>query len=92
MCLCACLHSFLAIIACVDVLVCLRSVLGCLQDNDTYVRRNAAIAIREVVKHSEELAAIVNKAGGAAALVEYANGANGGARLAAVMALGTHTL
>ncbi len=64
------------------------SVLSCLQDPDTYVRRNAAVAIREVVKHSEELAAIVSKAGGAAALVQYANGCAGAARLAAVMALG----
>lgn len=63
-------------------------MLGCLQDADTYVRRNAAIAIREVVKHSEELAGIVDKAGGSAALVEYANGCSGAARLAAVMALG----
>ena len=68
--------------------MCACSVLGCLQDNDTYVRRNAAIAIREVVKHSEELASIVNKAGGSAALVEYSNGCAGAARLAAVMALG----
>ena len=67
---------------------CLVSALLCLKDGDAFVQRNAAVAIREVVKHSEELAAIVVKAGGAGSLVEYVNSTSGSPRLAAVMALG----
>lgn len=37
--------------------------LLCLQDNDVLVRKNAATAIREIVKHTPELAKLVVNAG-----------------------------
>ena len=64
------------------------SALLCLKDGDAFVQRNAAVAVREVVKHSEELASIVVRAGGAGGLVEYINATTGSPRLAAVMAIG----
>jgi hypothetical protein len=64
-------------------------VLACLKDSDVYVQRNAAVLVREVVKHSEEVANIAVRAGAAASLVEYVAASAGSPRLAAVMALGT---
>jgi hypothetical protein len=52
------------------------------------VRRNAATCIREVSRHTPELAQLVVSAGGHAALVEYTNEAEGNARLPGIMALG----
>eukprot|EP00611_Tribonema_gayanum_P016699 TRINITY_DN290_c0_g1_i1.p2 TRINITY_DN290_c0_g1~~TRINITY_DN290_c0_g1_i1.p2 ORF type:complete len:240 (+),score=113.53 TRINITY_DN290_c0_g1_i1:1170-1889(+) len=63
--------------------------LRCLSDADALVRKNAATTcVREVVKHTPELAKLVVNAGGAAALVDYAAEARGAARLPGVMALG----
>ena len=45
------------------------SALDRLKDTDHAVRKNAAILVREVVKHTPELAAIVVNNGGCAALV-----------------------
>jgi hypothetical protein len=68
-----------------------RILLG-LKDADVFVQRNAAVLVREVVKHSEELANIAVRAGAAPGLVEYINATTGTPRLAAVMALGASLL
>jgi hypothetical protein len=47
------------------------AVFGCLKDSDTIVRRNAATAIREVAKHTPELAQLIVNAGGHGAVVDY---------------------
>jgi hypothetical protein len=60
-----------------------------MQDADSQVRRNAAICMREVVKHSEQLASVVVECGGVGSAVEFVTSkASGADRLAAVMALG----
>ena len=68
--------------------VCPCSLFSCLQDTDVFVRKNAASACRDVVRHSEEVTAIVVKSGGAAALVEYVSEAEGSNRLPGAVALG----
>ncbi|CAE7512060.1 Spag6, partial [Symbiodinium sp. KB8] len=57
-------------------------------DIDIYVRKNAATCIREVVKHTPELAKLVVNAGGGAALVDYVRESAGNVRLPGIMALG----
>ena len=47
------------------------SILMCLKDVDGFVRKHAATAVREVCKHTPELAQLVVSNGGVAALVDY---------------------
>lgn len=55
---------------------------------DLVVRKHAATAVREVAKHSPELAQLIVSCGGAGALVDYTASAAGNARLPGIMALG----
>merc|ERR1719229_2088823 len=55
---------------------------------DQVVRKNAATLIREVAKHTPELARLIVNASGHAALIDYINEAKGNARLSGIMALG----
>ena len=52
------------------------------------VRKNAAMCIREVSKHTPELAKLIVNSGGAAALVEYITEAQGNNKLPGIMAIG----
>jgi hypothetical protein len=52
------------------------------------VQKNASTCIREVAKHTPELAKLIVNAGGASALVEYISEAKGHSRLPGIMALG----
>ncbi len=52
-----------------------------LKDTDPMVRRNAATVIREVCKHTSELAILVLKCGGVAALVDNVSEVSGPERL-----------
>ena len=63
-------------------------ILTCLKDVDVYVRKNAATVIREIVKHTPELAQLVVSSGGVGAIVDYVNEAKGNNRLPGVMTLG----
>jgi len=55
---------------------------------DVYVRKNAATCIREVAKHTPELAQLIVNAGGVGAMVDYVTEASGNARLPGIMTLG----
>lgn len=57
-------------------------------DNDSLVRKNAATCIREIAKHSSDLANTICNAGGSAALVEYITDSRGNSRLPGIMTLG----
>jgi 3-methyladenine DNA glycosylase AlkD len=59
-----------------------------LKDQDALVRKNAATCIREIAKHSSELANKICENGGNAALVEYISDSKGNARLPGIMTLG----
>ena len=63
-------------------------VLNLLKDLDVYVRKNAATCIREVAKHTPELAQLIGTAGGVGAMGDYVTEARGNARGAAT---GTHS-
>ena len=52
------------------------------------MRKNAATCIREIAKHSSDLANTICNAGGSAALVEYITDSKGNARLPGIMTLG----
>jgi hypothetical protein len=52
------------------------------------VRKHAATAVREVAKHSPELAQLIVSCGGVGALVDYTASAEGNMRLPGIMALG----
>lgn len=52
------------------------------------VRKHAATAVREVAKHSPELAQLIVSCGGVGALVDYTASAEGNQRLPGIMALG----
>jgi len=52
------------------------------------VRKNAATCIREVAKHTPELAQLIVNAGGVGALVDYVNETRSTARLPGIMTLG----
>jgi hypothetical protein len=64
------------------------TILNCLRDVDTMVRKHAAMCIREVSKHTPELAKLIVNSGGAAALVDYITEAQGNNKLPGVMAIG----
>jgi len=63
-------------------------VLDLLKDSDPFVKKNAAILIREIARHTPELSALVVNNGGAAALVEYVNDSKGLGQHPGIMALG----
>jgi 3-methyladenine DNA glycosylase AlkD len=52
------------------------------------VRKNAAMCIREVSKHTPELAKLIVNSGGAAALVDYISESQGNNKLPGIMAIG----
>jgi hypothetical protein len=55
---------------------------------DQYIRKNAAILVREIAKHTPELSALIVKSGGVAAVVDYVNEEKGNTRLPGIMTLG----
>lgn len=57
------------------------TVLKCLKDNDSYVQKNSASLVREIAKHTPELAQLVVNSGGVGALVAYAHETSGAVRL-----------
>lgn len=63
-------------------------VLTCLKYPDDAVRKHAATLVREVAKHTPELAQLVVGNGGVGALVDYVGESHGNARLPGIMALG----
>jgi hypothetical protein len=62
--------------------------LTCLQFPDDLVRKHAATLVREVAKHSAELAQLIVGSGGVGTLVDYIGESLGNARLPGIMALG----
>merc|ERR1711964_466989 len=63
-------------------------ILHCLKDVDEYVRKNAATCIREIARHTPDLAKLIVNAGGVAAMVDYITEARGSNRLPGMMTLG----
>merc|ERR1711990_1237641 len=63
-------------------------ILHCLKDTDEYVRKNAATCIREIARHTPDLAKLIVNAGGVAAMVDYIADARGNNRLPGIMTLG----
>ncbi|MCO5548130.1 hypothetical protein L7F22_001588 [Adiantum nelumboides] len=59
-----------------------------LKDADSQVRRNASLVVREVCKHTAELASLVVCGNGAAAIVENITETSGNERLPGIMVLG----
>jgi len=59
-----------------------------LKDIDVIVRKHAATCIREIAKHSPELAKTICNVGGVAALVDYITESKGNIRLPGIMTLG----
>jgi len=55
---------------------------------DIFVRKNAATVIREICKHTPELAQLIVSSGGVGAIVDYVNEAKGNNRLPGIMTLG----
>lgn len=49
-------------------------IFSLLKDQDKIVRKNAASCVREIAKHSSDLANTICNTGGCAALVEYISG------------------
>ncbi|CAE7751402.1 Spag6 [Symbiodinium pilosum] len=64
------------------------TILHCLKDVDESVRKNAATCIRELSRHTPDLAKLIVNAGGIAAMVEFVNDARGNCRLPGIMTLG----
>merc|ERR1711862_623903 len=64
------------------------AVLACLKDPDEYVKKNVATLIREIAKHTPELAQLIVNAGGVAAVVDYVGESKGNVRLPGIMMLG----
>jgi 3-methyladenine DNA glycosylase AlkD len=57
------------------------NILHNLKDMDHCVRKNAATCIREIAKHTPELAKLIVNAGGASTLVDYVAEATGNNKL-----------
>jgi len=55
---------------------------------DVQVRKNAATCIREIAKHTPELAKMIVHAGGATTIIDYISESKGNARLPGIMTLG----
>ncbi|OEH77778.1 armadillo beta-catenin-like repeat [Cyclospora cayetanensis] len=66
----------------------LPKLLHCLKDPDELVRRNAAACVREIVKHTPQLATFAANAGAIAALVDLIQETTGPTRVAGILALG----
>lgn len=64
------------------------AIFPSLKDSDEYVRKNVATLVREVCKHTPELAQMIVNAGGVAALVDYVNASKDNAAMPGIMALG----
>jgi hypothetical protein len=54
-----------------------RNIVKCINDADSFVQRNAAVCISEIVKHGQPLLANVNNTCGAAPFIEYAKRTKG---------------
>eukprot|EP00736_Rhodelphis_marinus_P001581 Rmarinus@m.2484 len=71
-----------------------QKLLLCVNDLDPAVKKNAAMCVREICKHSGEMAQLLVTNGGVEALIAYlmghngVPGAKGNARLPAIMSLG----
>lgn len=63
-------------------------IFNCLKDMDVQVRKNAATCIREIAKHTPELAKMIVHAGGATTIIDYISESKGNARLPGIMTLG----
>lgn len=63
-------------------------VLTCLKFPDDLVRKHGATVVREVAKHTPELAQLIVGNGGVGALVDYVQESSGNNRLPGIMALG----
>jgi hypothetical protein len=59
-----------------------------LKDSDLVVRKNAATLIREISKHTPELARLIVNASGDSVLIEFISETQGNTRLPGIMALG----
>jgi HEAT repeat protein len=64
-------HAILAVAHPADPSPVVAPALACLKDKDAGVRKAGASLLREIVKHTQELAQKVVDAGGAGALVQY---------------------
>ncbi|MCO5589299.1 hypothetical protein L7F22_043265 [Adiantum nelumboides] len=88
---CKCFVLFADSVCCVQKVVAVnvfpKSLLS-LKDADCQVRRNASLVVREVCKHTAELASLVVCGNGAAAIVENVTETSGNERLPGIMALG----
>eukprot|EP01083_Nonionella_stella_P021492 59568_1 len=58
------------------------------KDSDAIVKKNAATLIREIAKHTPELARLIVNCGGDSVLIEYITETTGNVRLPGIMALG----
>lgn len=63
-------------------------ILTCLQYPDELVKKHAATVVREVAKHTMELAQLIVGNGGVGTLVDYISTSHGNAGLPGIMALG----
>jgi len=66
-----------------DILTCLKKDI-----NTECVRKNAATCIREIARHSPNMARLIVNAGGVKAMVEYIGEVRGNSRLPGIMSLG----
>ncbi|CDJ28390.1 armadillo/beta-catenin-like repeat protein, putative [Eimeria mitis] len=66
----------------------LPKTLHCLKDPDDLVRKNAATCVREIVKHTPQLALFAANAGAIAALIDLIQETTGPTRVAGILALG----
>jgi len=57
-------------------------------DSDQIVKKNAATLIREIAKHTPELARLIVNCGGDSVIIEYITETTGNVRLPGIMALG----
>jgi len=64
------------------------SVLTSLKDHDEYVKKNVATLMREIARHTPELAQLIVNAGGVGAVVDYIGETKGNVRLPGIMMLG----
>ena len=58
------------------------------KDSDMIVKKNAATLIREIAKHTPELARLIVNCGGDSVIIEYITETSGNIRLPGIMALG----
>lgn len=80
-------HSISSQQVVVEAEICPRIFL-CLKDQDNIVCRNAATCIREIAKHTPELAQLIVNNGGHDAIIQYIEKVKGPSRLPGIMTLG----